>query len=342
MKNKTKDKIIVGTEVLLLCMIVGILRINAASTNPPSSEVNYNKNSQTNVQGSINDLYNKVAYGDAKASEILSGKKALVGGKQVVGTYTCPSVVSQTPGDATPEDITDGKIAWANGNRIVGTRTTLANEVELGDYIRYIPSRTSYTIYAADTYSNQHQTINPSELDMWRVIRKNEDGTVELVSEYVSSKRIHLGPDTAYANWTVYKYFIGTLNVIAEQYEDDRYTLGSRHMGYDKSQVQKVLSSGVEASDEGYLMDKKLVETAIGTVMAKKKGTTENAWYWLASRGYKSIDGLYFGHVVKSDGSISNYFTGSTGSIRPIVVLRSDLKITGGDGTESSPYTLGL
>ncbi len=341
MRKRKKDKIIVGTEVLLLCMIVGILRINATSITPPSNQVSYNKNSQTNVQSSINDLYNKVAYGDAMSSDILSGKTALVGGKKVVGTYECPTLSSQTLGDAIPEDINEGKVAWVNGNRIVGKRTALANEVELGDYIRYIPSKTSYTIYAADTYSNLHQTINPSELDMWRVIRKNEDGTVELVSEYVSSKQIHLGPDTAYANWTVYKYFISTLNVIAEQYEDDRYTLGSRHMGYDKSQVKQVLSSGVEASDEGYLMDKKLVETAIGTLMAKKKGTTENVWYWLASRGYKS-DGLYFGHVVRNDGSIFNYFTGSTGSIRPIVILKSTLKITGGDGTESSPYTLGV
>lgn len=121
MKEKKKDRVIVGIEVMLLCTIVGVLGTNAASITPQSNNVSYTKNGQTTVQSAVNDLYTKLAYGDAKANEIVSGKTALVGGKQVTGTYTCPSVASQTPGDATPEDIAEGKIAWVNGNKIVGT-----------------------------------------------------------------------------------------------------------------------------------------------------------------------------------------------------------------------------
>ncbi len=86
MDEKKKHKIMLGIEVVLLCMIVAILGTNAASSNPPSNGVSYNKNSQTTVEGALNDLYTKANYGNASASQILSGKTALVGGSKVTGT----------------------------------------------------------------------------------------------------------------------------------------------------------------------------------------------------------------------------------------------------------------
>ena len=86
MKERKKHKIMLGIEVILLCMIVAILGTNAASSNPPSNGVSYNKNSQTTVEGALNDLYTKANYGNASASQILSGKTALVGGSKVTGT----------------------------------------------------------------------------------------------------------------------------------------------------------------------------------------------------------------------------------------------------------------
>ena len=86
MNEKKKHKIMLGIEVVLLCMIVAILGTNAASSNPPSNGVSYGKNNQTTVEGALNDLYTKANYGNATASQILKGKTALVGGKQVTGT----------------------------------------------------------------------------------------------------------------------------------------------------------------------------------------------------------------------------------------------------------------
>ncbi len=86
MNEKKKHKIMLGIEVILLCMIVAILGTNAASSNPPSNGVSYGKNNQTTVEGALNDLYTKANYGNATASQILKGKTALVGGKQVTGT----------------------------------------------------------------------------------------------------------------------------------------------------------------------------------------------------------------------------------------------------------------
>ncbi len=88
MNEKKKHKIMLGIEVVLLCMIVAILGTNAASINPPSNGVSYGKNNQATVEGALNDLYTKANYGNASASQILKDKTALVGGKQVKGTMT--------------------------------------------------------------------------------------------------------------------------------------------------------------------------------------------------------------------------------------------------------------
>ena len=95
MNEKKKHKIMLGIEVVLLCMIVAILGTNAASSNPPSNGVSYGKNNQTTVEGALNDLYTKANYGNASASQILKDKTALVGGKQVKGTMPLKNGSSQ-------------------------------------------------------------------------------------------------------------------------------------------------------------------------------------------------------------------------------------------------------
>ena len=331
MKEKKKYRVIVGVEVTLLCMIIGVIGTNAASITPPSNQVNYNKNGQTTVQSAINDLYTKLSYGDAASNEIVSGKTALVGGKQVVGTYTCPSVASQTPGDATPEDITEGKIAWVNGNRIVGTRTLLANKVELGDYISYIPNKESFNLYPSVThYSPGNGEIHPKELKLWRVIRKNDNGTVELVSENVNSMNFSL-MEVTYVELakTVYSNYLHILNQIAKAYETSEYTIGSRAIDSDDLLLLDEANVSISAFIQSVYSD-------------KKKGS-----YWLGKWESKLLSvsfpsTIYQGMHVSQDGSVSSEsLIFSQHYFRPIVVLKSDLKITGGYGTKDSPYTLG-
>ncbi len=369
MSEKKKHRVIIGIELFLLCMIIATLSINATSANPPSNGVSYNKNNQVTVQNALDDLYNKANYGNATASQILKGRTALVGGKQVTGTYVAPTLASQTPGDAKPENLDEGKIAWVNGNKIVGTkRVPLAQMLELGDYISYTPSHSVFGPLQSDISGYDFSKINPSELNLWRVIQKNETGTVDIVSEYVSSST------GKFKSGYGYMMYIGTLNKIAKSYETEGITVGSRHVGYDgtaREELATVPYDGVP--DEGFVMDKNLVENAIGTLTAKKVDELENSngAYFVASRGGRGYTG--FGSIemtsayewclrqINGDGTITNEcrfgspsktngpysfggstFSGSSLSVRPIVVLKSDLKITGGDGTEASPYTLGI
>ena len=151
-------------------------------------------------------------------------------------------------------------------------------EFKVGDYVSMTPTKTTFTVPMTLTGYTSNHTINPSELNLWRVIRINSDNTVDMVSEYVN--------------------YIGTLNYIAKQYENQKYTSGSRHMGYNGTQTEYItdtsaltsttapqtsatsssnVTSATEAKglgDMGYETDYNLVNTALGTLEAKQVGTT--------------------------------------------------------------------
>ncbi len=264
-----------------------------------------------------------------------------------------------------------GKIFNAQLN-IEATQTSPQQTVafKTGDYVKMTPTSTSYTITPTMTGYSSNQTINPSELNLWRVISINSDGTMDLVSQYVSSTYVEFSGKTGYQN------YISSLNQIASQYTNSKYTTASRHMGYngqtgtitDTSALDSTTvpwtsstSSSMTASDEAkgggdmeYQKDFDLVNKALGTAVANKAGTTTKANYWLASRYfyYSASNAWYFGEwVVNTSGDLYNYYlyTCSGGSfytyynsnaVRPIVTLKSGVKASSGDGSSSSPYVL--
>ena len=240
-------------------------------------------------------------------------------------------------------------------------KSTLA----LGDYVKMTPTKSSYTTDTSKTGYTSTQTINPQELNLWRVIKINDDGTVEMISEHVSSTAVWFQGQTGYQN------FVGYLNVLASQYENSTYTKGSRYFGYN-GQTEYITdtskfvnpapwtsstgSSTVESQgggDELYQKDYDLVKNAIGTLEATKvDGSSFD--YWIASR-YYSYDGAtdygLYGRVIESWGNLDYYplyrYISSFGesianyALRPIVTLKSGLKYSG-LGTEEDPYTLSV
>ena len=57
----------------------------------------------------------------------------------------------------------------------------------------------------------------------------------------------------------------------------------------------------------------------------------------------QSASGSYFAFIVRSDGRANYGLVGSDQfAVRPVLYLISSAQITGGNGTSSSPYTLGL
>lgn len=230
--------------------------------------------------------------------------------------------------------ITISKKIFIDEEETETSKNKLEEKLKLGDYISYTPANTSYTISVTDTYARENQTINPSELNLWRVIQKNTDGTIDVVSNYVSSKKVQFGTQTSMEE--AYKYYIKTLNKIAKEYETEGFTVGSRHTGYNSDKALEVLPNIDAALDDGYLVDTGLIQEALGTTYAKRFGTDTNAGYWIASRGNP-----YAGYFQQAGASITNYhLNGFIGYIRPIVTLNSKLKVTSGDGSVDHPYEL--
>ena len=254
--------------------------------------------------------------------------------------------------------------------------------VKLGDYISLTPTKNTYTIKTSLTGYTSDQTINPSELNLWRVIDIHSDGSFDAVSEYTSSTAVNFGGATGYAN------FVGALNTIAAQYQKSGYTIGSRHMGYggqtsiigdtsafngssntapsQTTTADPTSGTGQEYSggvlgDTLYLKDYQLVGNVYksDTATYGSYGLTaynvasKNATaYWLASRKYNYIAGgfRFDGRVIYTGSDLKNYAlryfntrwldSNYASCVRPILTLKSGLRVSGGSGTKASPYTL--
>ena len=249
--------------------------------------------------------------------------------------------------------------------------------LSVGDVVRMTPSLSSYTTDSDMTGYSNSQTINPQELNIWRVIRVNDDGTYEAISEYVSSVDVYFEGVTGYKNYT------GYLNVLASKYENSDFTVGSRYVGYS-TQTEYLTDTTVfdgsmnqtswyratydfrnEHEQQGggdYLFadEISLLRSVYGStigIKAYRVGTTEYTSYWLASRFYTwntATQCYFWGVLALANGSygvssnpysyIRYYLSGWNDvarafPLRPVVVLKSSL-VAKGKGTLDNPYVL--
>ena len=297
------------------------------------------------------------------------------------------SVIPSVPDEKDPsgEDEKDPNDKDPSGEdnkdpEVVGKKVTL----EIGDYIQMTPKSNSYAITTDMTgclsTSSQitivncpkTQPINPSELNLWRVIRKNDDETYDMVSHYISNKVVYVRVSTGFTR------LVDTLNKISAQYTDEKNIVRTRHMGFD-GQIEVLTDSLLTLSpttensgkgDTGYLTDTNLVSSVYKTLQASTPNKPDTfSPYWLASRSYlngwestREVSGsLYRGRFVNESGTISDTFlygygtcynmpTGTTNcttgnvsaalSIRPIITLAKDFLVTDGDGSFDTPYIL--
>ncbi len=247
--------------------------------------------------------------------------------------------------------------------------TILSSVAQVGDYVSYTPSKTSYTTDTSYTGDTSTQTINPSELNLWRVINITDTG-VELVSEYVSSTNVTFRGQKGYQN------YVGYLNILASQYETEGITIGSRYMGYngqtefitDTSKLESktapwtsTTSSSTSSADEAlgagdmlYTTDVNLVENALGTLVAYAVDSTSSSRnYWLSGRGYWNDNSIVwsfgnraiatYGEGFKSsciDFSDGTFFYGAgSNTLRPIVIANPQVTVKG-YGTADNPWVL--
>lgn len=211
---------------------------------------------------------------------------------------------------------TSSKLSSTDVQSAIDELYTKANSSKLGKYVSMTPTISSYTTDKTKTGVSSTQTINPKELNLWRIISVNDDGTIDMISEYTSSVAI------SFYGTTGYKYYVGYLNTLASQYENSTYTKSSRMIGGSDAILTytlsdnaiKYLTTNQECStylnaiygenyyggenhttdffiDFAYQEDISLVRNSIGTLKAYKLNSTTAVRYYLASRGfYQDID----------------------------------------------------
>ena len=205
----------------------------------------------------------------------------------------------------------------------------------------------------------------------FRVLYNDEANGLQIISDK-NVEEVTLGGDDWATGRDSYNSAIATLNQKAERYATSSpYAIDGRCVGsvptvgadgkFNAKNTENVgpvelqFTSEAEGAnnmkddDENYKTDQTAMETA---------GLwTTGEEYWLASRNVYSFPSLcyFFVRIVFTSGSLTDnnlcivYSFGSTSGdsygsgLRPCISLRSDIKVTGGDGKEATTaYELGI
>ena len=186
---------------------------------------------------------------------------------------------------------------------------------------------------------------------------------VQLITSSCVGSDITLGKNGDFnGNKTVYNEAVGKLNEAAGKYNNSTYSTRARCVGSHPTNTSDTTTYFTSSysymnsyngqflnADENYDPDYKKMQAINGGI--HNIGKT----YWLASRNVDSDPHFsdFMVRIVKTSGDLSNLrlcYVHSSGngvfsnsySLRPVFILKSGIKVTGGDGESGTPYTLGV
>ena len=217
--------------------------------------------------------------------------------------------------------------------RVVAIEADGTTKVERADILRNLPNTISNndSIYVPYYYSSTCRYIN----DIWQTsgcanhnMFLPDDGIGEY--NYTESKNIAYylnNASNSFYNW----YSDSTKNMIAKS----NWNLYTSGQGKDYSALNNNPSAAYPARTTDGVIDATVGLPSFGEMYT---GNDLNYSYWLINRwAYSSSDvaGIY------NSGSANGYNAGADWrALRPVVRLKSNVKVIDGTGTMTSPYTL--
>lgn len=288
--------------------------------------------------------------------------KCVVSKEEAIAAGVTPIDTDEESPDSTSAD-----------QKVIIESKSILKTFNVKDYVKYYPSATSYNVDTNLTGAPSDGTINPSKLTTWRVFKKT-NSYIELIPVGASDKTIRLSGLTGYAN------FIYVLNRASEAYINKDYSVSARSFGYNGKSTEMITDYSVlnnitsrpcpstySSSNEplgcgdnegrwnnDYIILKDTFLTERSSSNLYPAGMPGS---WLAIRGFNSAKPTDWSFVPFSlDGSyaangtwIYQYVLGNESpsinaysfKLIPIIRLKNDISITGGDGSKESPYTLG-
>ena len=238
------------------------------------------------------------------------------------------------------------------------TKGTVEEVLTEGDYVNYVDgtgvTRTCVVLYGPENENYESYGI--------QIITMETVEDVEL-GNGTGSTGNNYDEDKFEIVKNLYNTAISTLHTRAQAYLNTTYASGARSVGsvpnnptydgagmYTSDYEYMTDYNGIfKNEDENHLADDNQMDI-LGI-----EGIDE--YYWLASRGevssfssrstftvrYAYPSGSIYGkELLGVNSSGRAYSLGAANGIRPVFTLKPDIKITGGNGEESSPYTLGI
>lgn len=247
-----------------------------------------------------------------------------------------------------------------NSNDETTTPIVSLNELKAGDYIKYNTGVTS---------------VGENGVITCRVLYEaSSEYGLQIISDKNVGPDITLGGSDCATGSASYNSAIETLNDEAEKYLNETYATDARCVGSmptinangiftekdteNAGPVTLKFTSAVEGAN-----NMKGADTNYTTDQTQMQKESINIWttgetYWLASRSVNSgsSDCHFYVRDVFAGGALDGYLCNNdlcyvysggdtrggsfTSGLRPCFSLRSDITITGGDGTSNTPYTM--
>ncbi|MBP3285115.1 MAG: InlB B-repeat-containing protein, partial [Clostridia bacterium] len=235
-------------------------------------------------------------------------------------------------------------------------------EIVAGEYIAYQPTSTEYIVFGRDSGTGEDQVFAPSSIVSWKIFnspRDDDDDHIEIISAESIGDLTLKGRDG-------YIYAIDTLNRLCSDYVNTTYATSGRCLGYgdgvgviDESKYPITFeetytngNTGFPYTDSYNTKDISRLNKAVGGEYPLRVSGT----VWLASRifdtgsrgSYFSVRYVYAAGGVYNDALFQSTSGGgfntysSVYGVRPVISLKSGIRIVGGDGTSENPYQIAI
>lgn len=244
--------------------------------------------------------------------------------------------------------------------------TLLKDVIKIGDYIQYEPLDEEFTIEKSESGYDLDQKFKTSKYTgSWRAMYNDTDNGLQIISSSGVQNWVVLGGKFGYNN------AVDTLNSFCNHYANNKdFAISGRCLGTnpkspkDNADTEEHYSAGAMKNiDENYKYDLDVINkyslhsAGEETILASRNISVDSSWksYYLryiTSSGDLKNDKLYLYSIVDSEDiekgmkainpSINTNREARTNSqyVRPVITLKEDIKVKGGDGTKDNPYIL--
>ena len=211
-------------------------------------------------------------------------------------------------------------------------------------HINYI---TYGSVDYASTLKNTYSSVVKTYVDTWyeNNILNRKDDSGNLYTNYLSDnifcndRSLYLGNGYSYSQWTRYntmkrngyEYKNATPSLKCTQFAD-KFTVNSS-AGNQALKYPVALITIDEAAFAGGL------GSAVNTKYYLYNGLTN---WTMSPHEYQPDRGVARPFFIGANGEINGWYVWSIYYVRPVINLKSDIKITGGDGTADNPYVVSL